>query len=358
MPKAKGAADMLEVARLYYLEEQTKDSISKQLQIDPRTVTAMLKRAKEAGIVEIRIREEAINLSLEERLREKYPHLLRVLTLPLLDEVKTSEQHAELVRRFGVLAAQYFEEFMSDHRDKDVHMAVSGGASVFEAISAIQQKPRPNLYIYVTAIVGYGMLQANASHVIPAANATILWEKSGRNSGDHLCYATAGPLPVDLDKLYRRPAVKAVIDQMEKVDLVFGGLGVVRPDRKAPTLPRDVKSLRNQLSITDLIKSEIGLRDLDRAKVIGDFSYLLITADGEEAKHPLTKEPLRYFLSGGYNTGHPGVAFYQRLVARGKSVVVVAGPFKLPAIRAALRGKLFNVLVTDEKTAKQLLEDE
>lgn len=360
MPKAKGAVDMLQVARLYYREDRTKDAIARELKIDPRTVTSLLARAREAGIVDIRIREDALDLSLEDRLKRKYGHLDRVLTLPTLGPIETAEQHSELIRRFGVLAAQYFEDFMAEHHGP-VHMAVSGGVTVFEAVDAIKEKTRPNLFIHVTAIVGYGMLSKEASHLVPAANASALWAKSGRLPGNHLCYATAGPLPVRLDNLIERPGVKPVLAEMEKINLVFAGLGVITPDKKSPPLRRDAPTLRNQLSITELLKPAISFRELQRAEVVGDFSYLLITANGGEAIVPGSDppRPLRFFVTGGYDTAdHAGLEFYRRLVrSKKKKVVVIAGPFKVEAIMAALRGKLFNVLITDEGTAQRILEE-
>ena len=45
----------------------------------------------------------------------------------------------------------------------------------------------------------------------------------------------------------------------------------------------------------------------------------------------------------------------QAMVKAQKTVVVVAGRYKTAALRAALRGRLFNVLITDEMAAKELL---
>ena len=45
------------------------------------------------------------------------------------------------------------------------------------------------------------------------------------------------------------------------------------------------------------------------------------------------------------------------MVAERKPVIVTAGTYKLEAVRAALKGKLFNVLITDEHSARGLLED-
>jgi deoxyribonucleoside regulator len=352
MPSAKGPADMLEVARLFYKDEWAKQDIAKKMGIDARTVTAVLKRARETGMVQILIRERAENSDLEDQLRKKFPHLKRVLTLPTLGPIKTPEQHAELVRRFGVLAAEYFEELMSQQRGP-VHLAVSGGVSVLEAMNAIAEKPRPNLFIHVTALVGYGILHKTASHSIPAINAGILWAKSGRLPGNHLSYATVPPLPTDLNQLAEIPSIKAVLNEMEKVNVVFAGLGMVKPDKASP-------QFRNQLTMTALLQPK-DRHNLARAKAEADFSYCLITRDGDPVMDPDSDsdppKPLQYFLSGGHGTAQSGINFYKRLVASEKTVIAIAGPFKLPAIRAALKGELMNIWVTDEDTARQILTE-
>jgi DNA-binding transcriptional regulator LsrR (DeoR family) len=50
-----------------------------------------------------------------------------------------------------------------------------------------------------------------------------------------------------------------------------------------------------------------------------------------------------------------GVAQAQAMVKAQKTAVVAAGRYKMAALRAALRGRLFNVLITDEMAAKELL---
>ena len=45
------------------------------------------------------------------------------------------------------------------------------------------------------------------------------------------------------------------------------------------------------------------------------------------------------------------------MVADGKKVIVPAGPYKLPAIKAALKAKLFNVLITNEDAARRVADD-
>ncbi|MGH9438853.1 MAG: hypothetical protein ACRD22_13400 [Terriglobia bacterium] len=344
MPKAKGPADTLGIARLFYKAGLSKHAIAKKMGMDARTVAAALKRARDTGMVEIRIREAALNRSLEERLIEKYPHLLRVLTLPTLGPIRTAEEHAELVRRLGVLAAQYFEEFMGQQHGP-VHLALSGGVSILETVNAIPEKLRPNLFIHVTALVGYGILDPKCGHAIPALNAGILWTKSGRLSGKHFSYATVTPWPPDLKVLAERPPIKAALEDMERVTFVLGGLGVMK----------SANTLRNQLSITGLLKPE-DRRKISEAKAVADFSYIPVTREGNQAIDPETGEPLNFFLTGGYGKAHAGINFYKRLVKQRRPVLAIAGPFKTAAIRAALKGEFMNIWVTNEDTARETLE--
>jgi DNA-binding transcriptional regulator LsrR (DeoR family) len=46
------------------------------------------------------------------------------------------------------------------------------------------------------------------------------------------------------------------------------------------------------------------------------------------------------------------------MVKAGKEVVVAAGRYKLASLKSAINGRLFNVLITDEMAAKELLTSE
>jgi DNA-binding transcriptional regulator LsrR (DeoR family) len=70
---------------------------------------------------------------------------------------------------------------------------------------------------------------------------------------------------------------------MEKVTVVFAGLGTVKPDKASP-------SFRNQRTMTALLSPQ-DRRDLDRAKAVADFSYCLIDKDGNAAMDPNSAEP-------------------------------------------------------------------
>jgi hypothetical protein len=79
------------------------------------------------------------------------------LAWPSYERCLEEAVHRGRKRSSGVLAAEYFEELMG-REEGPVHLAVSGGLSVLEAVNAIAEKSMPNLFIHVTALVGYGIL--------------------------------------------------------------------------------------------------------------------------------------------------------------------------------------------------------
>ena len=62
----------------------------------------------------------------------------------------------------------------------------------------------------------------------------------------------------------------------------------------------------------------------------------------------------RFFLSAGHYGANWGVNFYKWMVDNDKTVVAIDD--HPPAIRAALRGKIFNVLITTEEAAQVVVE--
>lgn len=67
----------------------------------------------------------------------------------------------------------------------------------------------------------------------------------------------------------------------------------------------------------------------------------------------------QFFLTAGwFDRARQGVGFYRDIVEKRKGkVIVIAGKHKETAIRAALKGKLFNCLITDTETAQGLLDE-
>jgi|GEM_PF-1230246 len=355
MPRPKKTPDtaaMLEAARLYYEKELPKQKIAQRLGIDAREVTWLLNEARRLRLVRIDILAMAEG-ELEQKLRGKFPHLEKTLIVSG-PPITTADQYSRMLRKWALVAADYFNELVDHHaRSKPLHVGISGGETLLEFVNAVPERVRPNVYIHTTALVGHGRLHKAANHILPIVNASVLWSRCGRLPGNHVEYATVPPYDVakpgaearaaveaELDKLAANRPIREVIEAMNGLDVAFAGIGMVNP--------KATPALRNRISMTGLLHSIVTPDQLEAEGAIADFSYNLIDGEGR------SKEKWRFFLTAGHYTDHPGLAFFQRMVATGRKVVAIAGAHKIPAIKAALAAKAFNVWITDQHSAEAL----
>ena len=131
------------------------------------------------------------------------------------------------------------------------------------------------------------------------------------------------------------PALRQVLAEMKRADFLFTSLGCLQADPAYEKLaPRPHKYLLDNLKLTEA--------SLLKEGAVGDFNYSFFTADGTTAPEWNIFPAL-------------GVEQAQAMVKAQKTVVVAAGRYKMAALRSALQGRLFNVLITDELAAKELL---
>ncbi len=354
MPRPKKTPDtahMLDVARLYYEKEQPKQKIARRFGMDAREVTWLLNEARRLRLVRIDILALAEG-DLEARIREKFPHLEKVVIVEG-GEVKTIKDYEGLLRKWALLAADYFNELYERHgRNKPFHVGVTGGSTLFEFVSAVTHLERNNVQIHTTALVGRGRLYKSASHIDPIVNASILWSRCG---GSGICeYATVTPyefakpgpearasVDAELERLARMKPIREVIEAMDNIDVAFAGVGMVNP--------KATPALRNRISSWALLQPIVSPQQLEEVEgAVADFSYNLIDAAGT------SKEKWRFFLTAGHYSEHTGIGFYKHMVESGKKVVAIAGAHKIPGIKAALAAKAFNVWFTDQHSAEAI----
>jgi len=356
-PDIPDPSEMRKVARMYYLEDLPRQTISARLNMDARKVTRLLKEARLRKVVRIEIPEPA-DEGLGARLREKYPHLERVLIAPG-PKVETRKQYDDLFPRLGMLAADYFEELVDNHpRAAPLRIGVTGGHHLLAFANAVPQQERENVYVHVTALVGRGRLEKSATHIEANVVASILWSRCGTLPG-HCEYATVSAydpaqmltgmtgmevIQTELTKVEKNQTVRDVIEGMNALDVVFGGIGVGNPASAPP-------HLEDRLTMTTLLNRLVTPQDLEGA--IGDFSHCPYDENGSRGN----RTNWRLFLTAGHYSGHWGIEFYKQMVATGKKVVAFStGPRMLQATKSALAGKIVNVLIIDEFTARQIVK--
>jgi DNA-binding transcriptional regulator LsrR (DeoR family) len=140
------------------------------------------------------------------------------------------------------------------------------------------------------------------------------------------------PMPVIAQSLEERalfhalPSIKSVLRLAEEADVTFVGVGQMGDD--APLLK-------------DGFLNADELAQMQAAGAVGEVAGWAYDSDGRYLDTPLNNR----------------VAGARVMAEAGRSVIAIAaGPTKLAALNAGLRGRIFNGLITDERTARALLE--
>ncbi|HEY4359732.1 MAG TPA: sugar-binding domain-containing protein [Bryobacteraceae bacterium] len=345
---------------MYFIDGKTKLEISKALFMDARKVTQLLKEAQEQKLVRIYI-PETVGETYSSLLVRRFPHLQRVFVVPALvptqDPRAKEKERVALLQRIGITAADYLEE-INGADNNPLHVGIGGGETLFEFVMALPERER-NMDVHALMVVGRGDTGDSPTHPDASINASLLWSKCGRQP--RRCrFATMTPYApkiakgqvaeyfrAQLKQLADNPKVKAVVRALDNLDVAFTSLlSFDSPETDPQTM-------------LDLLAPAVTLDDLMRQGAVADMSYCLFDSEGTETPRdpdgkPISKDSWRFFLTPGHYSGLGGVAFYKKMVEDGKKVVVLAGPSRVAGLKAALRGKLFNVLITDEGTAREL----
>jgi DNA-binding transcriptional regulator LsrR (DeoR family) len=349
--KVATTAEMLLAAQLFYKEKLPKKAIAPRLHTDIRGVSWLLDEAEKKGLVRIQI-HQTVESDLEHRLKTRFPHLDRVLIIP--GPPVTASHYPAFLKQAGAVTAVYFDDLVDYHKRGPLHIGITGGETLLEFVNAVPDRERKALHIHPTALVGRTRLHKAASHINPEINATILWSRSGRVPG-RAEYVTVPPYEIQkpgrearllvanrLVELAQSKLVSSVIRPADLIDVAFAGLGIVNPGANDP-VPK--------ITMTGIVQSIVPAKTLADEGAIGDISYCLFDAEGNGRKE------WEFFITAGHYEKDPklrGIGFFKRLVAEGKKVVVIAGPYKLGTIKVALKAKMFNVWITDEATAHQI----
>jgi deoxyribonucleoside regulator len=334
MKEDERTALLYKVASLYFERDPdskrlTKSQIAARIGQSPTQVANLLREAEEKGIVSIKINLPKLR-ELQEGLKGRYEFLRDVVVIP------PEKDCAVLLRLLGKSAAEYFEEQATG----GMKVGISGGYVMYEMVEALADKRR-DIDIYPTAIIGRG---PGVVHIDPMILVTLLWAKSGRQP-DRAHYVTVLPSEAtkrdkvrqEYKRFYsERKKVREIFKQMELVDTVFASIGALEVNAEYRAATQYVtKNLLKEIRL-----SEDELRD---EGVVGDIIYSFFDENGR------TRPAWNIFLS-------LGVDHLREMAADpAKRVVVVVGSYKMEALKAVLRGKLCNVLITDGHAAESLI---
>jgi DNA-binding transcriptional regulator LsrR (DeoR family) len=297
-------------ARLYYEYGLTHQEVADALHLSRVKVTRLLRRARDLGIVQIRVVSDASPFAVLEMDLGRRFGLDEALIVP------TSDDEALQREALARAAARYLQRILHDG------MVVAIGLSRTVAqIPHFVLDPRP---VHTTFVSMSGGLR----RVSLAANPYDCTEGLAQLFGgvaEHLhAPAIVGSQTV-ADALLGDPATAQTLDRAASADVALLGIGPVGH----ATLVEE-----GELAADDV-------EGLIAAGAVGDVAGRFFRADGEVVEHEL-------------NARVVGLTIEQmrRIPLR---IVVAGGKDKRDVIGAALRGRLPTVLVVDADSARRVL---
>ncbi|MFX3617499.1 MAG: sugar-binding transcriptional regulator [Sporolactobacillus sp.] len=302
----------IDVARLYYQSEYSQQQISNQLKLSRPTVSRLLQYAKERGYVTIQIYDPLEDIdSLSDELRVRY-HLehVRVAYSPL-DDVK------EIRKNIGRLAANVLDEIVQDGDS----IGVTWGKTMYSLSTQLKKK-----HVHDVEVV---QLKGGVTHSQVKNYAFEIVQSVASAYNAVVRYL---PLPVIFDRPELKQMVeedrniKEIIDLGKQANIAVFTVGTVSDD----ALLFHLGYLKEE-EIAQLKK-----------EAVGDICSRFFNKDGEICNPSINRRTIGIELDD--------------LKKKEKRILVAGGEKKVTAIRTALKAGFANVFITDQFTARALLQ--
>jgi DNA-binding transcriptional regulator LsrR (DeoR family) len=309
-------ADALRAARMYYYQNMTTNAIAKEMNVSRSTVSRLLSHAKSRGLIDIRIidpTEEPSQLAatILDKFNVKNVHVVPVPEI-------TGE--AEWLQR----VAHYTANYLNTIFESNMVLGIAWGTTLTAVSRHLLRKTTHN-----TQIVQLNGAGNTSSTGIDYASQIIMRFAENYHARAHLFpVPTFFDFPETKQAMWREGSIRRILDLHEQADLLLYSIGAVNAG-----IPSHVYS-GGYLDKT-------AYRELENYNIAGDIATVFFKEDGSFDNIPLNKR-----ASG------PNLDLFRQKYG----VCVVSGLAKVSGLHAALSGGLMKELITDEPTARALVE--
>jgi deoxyribonucleoside regulator len=303
--------DILKICYLYYREEQTQEEISRLLGYSRFKISRILKEARKKGLVTVTIHDPMIQIT------ETEMELVRKFGLDKAIVVQVNQFGDQSgLDQVGQAVAQYLREILNRYHI----FGVTWGRTVYHVVKELKPIEARNLSL-VQMGGGLGTIEGSDSNMLTMT----LGQKLGAKA-----YLIPAPVIVRnralRNTLFKEKKIQETLELARKADLVLFGVGLIGP--------KGLLWESGFLSKSDTLK-------LKEAGALGAICGRFFDANGRVCCDELDDRTIGLTLDEVRKIKH--------------KIGVGVGQDKVDMILGALKGRLLNVLATDEDTAARLL---
>jgi deoxyribonucleoside regulator len=323
------------IAYAYYEDGYSQEAIADMEFCSRQTISKALQKARERGIVRIFVVPDTRvgylrNLSRDVRIHLGLDDVVLVVGRSLKDLSEGVVQE-DVVIEIATAAAEYLDQLLTDTDT----LAVSGGKQFMRNVVRYL-KPTKNLpHLNVVATLGF--VEAHAGD----GDANLVAYDIARAYGAQHTWFSAPAISREdwhIPEIRKFPLLKEACELMENASVLMTGLWT--PHSNSEVIMEGI-----------LTREELEL--IDSYNPVVDINHWVFDANGCCINTMLNPPP--YFLSG--LRVHELKDQIKRVGTR--SILVAGGSMAfIPAIRAALKAGVANILITDHVTAQYLMEFE
>jgi len=307
---------LYKIAQSYYFDGLTQQQIARRLGLSRSKISRLLQQGQNSGVININLVPPPNGMAdLERELEWKYG-----LEEAVVVSVSDFKNLTTVARELGPFAAECL--IRSIHGDEIV--GITWGTTMLALVDALPFK----FWSKVTIV----QIMGGLGPVGEMEHSTELVQRAAQRLNARLRLLPAPGIVSSREAAFALRADKQISETLAlaaRADIVLVGLGVPLPDA---ILLRD----------GNIITQE-DLKMVKDAGGVGDIALRYIDSYGRPLNLELNERIIGLTL--------------EQIKAIPRVIGVAGGEAKYKLIRAALRGKLLNVLVTDHVTAKTLLSE-
>lgn len=314
----EGTLLLAEVARLYYVKHLTQQHIAERIGTSRTNVSRMLSRARARGLVEIKINTP---LTMAGDLQEELGERLGLAECLVASSTQLGEDAGDLtdtVGRLSALGARYLQENVPDRSV----VGVSWSSTVYHVVGAPHLQEKSG----VTAVQLMGSIGGSIAELDGVLITGRLADALG-GKAHYLHAPMLVPTAAVRDALMQDPHVRKTLDVARGADTLMVSVGSI-----------DESSGQYRTGYLD----GDDLEHIRGRGAAGEICGAYFARDGSPVRLEMNERTI--------------AAGFEELKAIPRRIGVSGGPRKaLPNIGAARAG-LLNVLLTDEDTAREMLD--